>query len=188
VISLSLCIHHLRFFELKYNKMTAPEQRDDLARPSAHDRTRNAAQRYIYERHVPELLSHLLALVAYARPEDPRDFLLNEVRRLRQQKPTALFGDAELTTMFDMIDQTRSKFITVAQLKNAYANLALERHSSSAAAAQAAGVPVPKGTPPATLSDDAIPPEVRASGKVDVDTFKAVIGARLQTQNLWASA
>jgi hypothetical protein len=133
------------------------------AKASEYDKQRAKAEAYLKERQIPELLAHLLELVAYAQPADPRQYMLDAVKKLQAKKPECLFGDDELTTMFEMIDVTKQKSITVQQLKNACANLN-------------AGAP---------LDEKTLPAEVRASGKVDVDLFKQLIGERLRTKNVW---
>lgn len=131
---------------------------------SQYDKQRQAAETYLKAKQIPELLSYLLELVAYAKPEDPRKFVHDAVKKLQANKPDWLFADDELKTMFEMIDITTTKFISVEQLKNAYANL---------------------GGAGQELSDAQLPKAVKESGKVDLETFKKIIGERLQTKNVW---
>ena len=129
---------------------------------NVYDKQRAAADAYLKSKQIPELLSHLLELVAYAQPDDPRAFILGAIKKLQDRQPDCLFADDELTTMYDMIDVTKQKHITVTQLRNAYANLG-----------------------GGELKDSMLPEPARTSGKVDVECFKAVIGERLRTKNVW---
>ena len=129
-----------------------------------YDKQRSAAETYLKAKQIPELLSYLLELLTYAKPEDPRAYLLQAVTKMKEKKPEYLFADDELTTMFEMIDVTKAKFITVQQLKNAYANLGGGEQ----------------------LDESKLPSDIRSSGKVDVECFKQVIGDRLRTKNVWS--
>lgn len=133
--------------------------------PSEYDKQRNAAEAYLKAKQIPELLSYLLELLTYSKPENPRAFLVDAIKKMKDKKPEYLFADDELTTMFEMIDVTKSKAITVQQLKNAYSNL---------------------GGGGLELEESKLPAAVRSSGKVDVETFKQVIGERLRTKNVWS--
>lgn len=130
---------------------------------SEYDKQRQAAEVYLKSKQIPELLSHLLELVAYAKPENPRAFMLDAVKKMQAKKPDCLFADDELTTMFEMIDVTKQKSISVQQLKNAYANLASGKE----------------------LDDKALPAETRQSGKVSEAVFKEIIGNCLKTKPVW---
>ena len=137
-----------------------------------YDQQRVASEAYLKAKQIPALLSHLLELIVYAAhpksdgrtepPADPRAFFLDAVKKLQAKQPDCLFGDNELKTMFEMIDVTKQGFIAVAQLRNAYSNLG--------------------GT---DMPESALSADVRASGRVDLNTFKQVIGERLRTHPVW---
>ena len=137
---------------------------------SEYDLQQQAARRYIAEHHVQELLAHLLQLVAYHRPEDPKKFMREELAKIRENKgtPSELFTAEDLQTMFDMVDVTRQRSITKQQLKNACKNV------SSASAQQTDGESIEKAV-------NAISGE-----KVGPSEFAEVLGGQLRTPNFWS--
>lgn len=129
-----------------------------------YDKQRTATVEYAEKHKLQELFSHLLQLTVFNRPEDPRTFMRDEVRKMRTSEPSALFADTELGMMFELVDVTKQKYITLPQLRNAYANLS---HDGS------------------KLDDSQLPADVIASQKVTQEQFKAILGSQLQTQNHW---
>ncbi len=148
--------------------MSNPQQTSTTAAtqlPVSYDKQRNSTTEYVQRAKIQELLSHLLQHVVYRMPEDPKAFMVEELLRLQaKQTPTSLFHDEELDTMFDLIDVTNQKHISVAQTLNACRNLSQD------------GKPV-------TEAD--LPAEVVKTGRVPKDVFKAVVGKQLATVNSW---
>ena len=136
-----------------------------------YDIQRKLTTEYVAKHHISELFNHLMQLVVYNRPENPREFLREEVRKMRELKQsTSLFTEDDFGTMFDLIDVTKQKTISVAQLRNACKNLA-------AAAGQDGGI-----------SEDqelAIQAAADRNGRVSADQFKQVLAMQLQTQHHW---
>jgi hypothetical protein len=135
---------------------------------AAYDKQRAATSKYVAEHKVPELFAHLMQLVVHHRPENPRAFMAEEVAKLQTGgEPTRLLTDDELSMMFELIDVTKQKTISLMQCRNAYANLS---HDG------------------AKLDDSQLPPRVVESGRVTQDEFSAIMGSQLRTSNVWAGA
>ena len=132
-----------------------------------YDKQQAATAEYVKKHRVQELFSHLLQLVVYHRPENPRQFMSEELRKLKGKKETHLFTEDELDMMFRLVDVTNQGSISLKQLRHAYANLSMDGEQ---------------------LAESALPKEVLESGRVNKEQFKAVLGAELQTKNHWASA
>ena len=135
---------------------------------SEYDHQATATVDYVKTHKIQELLSHLLQLVVYAKPDDPRAFMAEEVLKMQQEaeKPSCLFGDEELTMMFDLVDVTKQGHISEKQLRNAYANLSYDAGSSQ-------------------LDAGMLPASVVETGKVTLEEFKAILGGQLRTRDHW---
>ena len=141
------------------------------AAPAEHDVQRKLTQEYISKHQISELFAHLMQLVVYNKPENPREFLRAEVRKMRDQKQsTSLFTEDDFGTMFDLIDVTKQKTISVEQLRNACKNLA-------AAAGQDGGI--------SDAQEQAIRKAADPSGRVAAEQFKSVLALQLSTKNHW---
>ena len=133
---------------------------------AAYDKQRTLTTGYVEKHKVQELFAHLLQLVVHARPENPRAFMAEEVAKLqRGQEPTRLLTDDELSMMFELIDVTKQRSISLSQFRNAYHNLVLD------------------GT---KLEDSQLPERVLQTQRVTQEEFSAIVGDRLRTQNHWA--
>lgn len=140
----------------------------------SYDLHRDAASAYIEKHRIQELFAHLLQLVAYHKPENPRAFLSAEVKKMQgaSAQPTDLFTPEDLSTMFDMIDVTRQKKISRQQLINACRNVA-GSHGSDTLTDEAIGKLLEKAKVPAD------------SPWVGPEAFQSVIGAQLRTPSHW---
>ncbi|KAG5463971.1 hypothetical protein LSCM1_00147 [Leishmania martiniquensis] len=134
--------------------------------------------RYIQDHKLSELFGHLLQLVLYHRPDDPRTFLAEEVRKIREEKvSSSLFTERDLETMFEMIDVTAQRWITVAQLRNTCRNLA----------AASSVCNVSTGGSGLTAEQEAVIAAAGdAAGHVSMDNFKEVLSSHLFTRNMWS--
>ncbi|KAG5490016.1 hypothetical protein JKF63_00135 [Porcisia hertigi] len=147
----------------------------------SHDHALEPVQKthhYIEKHKLNELFGHLLQLVLYYRPDDPRAFLAEEVRKIRQEKvSSSLFSERDLETMFEMIDVTSQRWITVAQLRNTCRNLATASSANS----------VTTGGSELTLEQEtSIAAAGDAAGRVTMEKFKEIISALLFTKNMWS--
>eukprot|EP01060_Flectonema_neradi_P009514 TRINITY_DN16776_c0_g1_i1.p1 TRINITY_DN16776_c0_g1~~TRINITY_DN16776_c0_g1_i1.p1 ORF type:complete len:154 (+),score=28.03 TRINITY_DN16776_c0_g1_i1:53-514(+) len=91
-----------------------------------HDTARKKVQEYLRKKKIHNLLQHLISLVAYYKPEEPKQFLVEEIERLARKEKTDLVVDGDLDTIFDMVDITRQGYITGKQLKNMTNNLSID--------------------------------------------------------------
>lgn len=135
---------------------------------------------YLQDYKLNELFAHLLQLVLYHKPDDPRTFLADEVHKIRSERvSSSLFTDKDLATMFEMIDVTSQKWITVPQLRNTCRNLSTG--SSGAGRSATSGAE--------TLTEEqeaAINAAGDAAGHVTVEKFKEVLASLLLTRNMWS--
>ncbi|CAJ1037824.1 hypothetical protein Q4I30_007913 [Leishmania utingensis] len=135
-------------------------------------------QRYVQDHQLNELFGHLLQLVLYHRPDDPRAFLAEEVRKIREEKLTSpLFTERDLETMFEMIDVTAQRWITVTQLRNTCRNLATAS-STSTVSTSGGGLTAEQEAAIAAAGD--------AAGHVTIENFKEVLSSLLLTKNIWS--
>lgn len=126
---------------------------------------------YAKKHNVNELFSHFLQLLMYYRPEDPRAFLVSEIQKMRDNSSsTSLFTEKDLETMFQLIDLTKQKWITVQQLRNTCYNLASSSGTCSLSDEQEAAI--------SAAGDE--------QGRVTWEKFKEVLSQELLTKNLWA--
>jgi hypothetical protein len=138
-----------------------------------YDIQRKRTVDYVKKHQISELFAHLLQLVVYNSPENPREFLLSEIRKMRSQgKSTSLFTEDDFGTMFDLIDVTKQKHVSVDQLRNACKNLA-------AAAGQDGGI--------TEAQEKAIQAAANEKGQVGPDAFKSVLALLLSTKNHWST-
>ncbi|CBZ25989.1 conserved hypothetical protein [Leishmania mexicana MHOM/GT/2001/U1103] len=133
--------------------------------------------RYVQNHKLNELFGHLLQLVLYHRPDDPRAFLAEEVRKIREEKVSSLFTERDLETMFEMIDVTAQRWITVAQLRNTCRNLATTS-SADNVSTSGGGLTAEQEAAIAGAGD--------AAGRVSMDSFKEVLSSLLLTKNKWS--
>eukprot|EP01012_Entosiphon_sulcatum_P043571 TRINITY_DN5791_c0_g1_i1.p1 TRINITY_DN5791_c0_g1~~TRINITY_DN5791_c0_g1_i1.p1 ORF type:complete len:141 (-),score=37.15 TRINITY_DN5791_c0_g1_i1:17-439(-) len=91
-----------------------------------YDKHRQKVTDYLQQHHIHDLIHHLLTLLVYNRPAQPREFLVAELQKLKQFKTaTQLLDENELETMFHMIDINNTGYVTGLQVKNTMRNLGL---------------------------------------------------------------
>ncbi|KAH9582262.1 hypothetical protein LSM04_008552 [Trypanosoma melophagium] len=131
-------------------------------------------QAYVKKHKLDELFSIFLQLLVYYRPEDPRAFLQNEVKlMLEGPKPTPLFEEKDLETMFYLIDVTKQQWVTVDQLRNTCRNLA-----TAAGGGKVALSPE---------HEQAIDRAADERGLVTMDKFKEVLAMQLLSTDVWTT-
>lgn len=158
---------------------TAPSVADAAADAAAIDPVKQTHQ-YIQNHKLNELFAHLLQLVLYCKPENPRAFLADEVHRIRSEKvSSSLFTEKDLETMFEMIDVTSQKWITVQQLRNTCRNLSTGSCGADQGGANAANSLTEQQEAAVTSAGD-------AAGHVSLAKFKEVLASLLLTRNLWS--
>eukprot|EP00668_Euglena_longa_P041206 GGOE01054236.1.p1 GENE.GGOE01054236.1~~GGOE01054236.1.p1 ORF type:complete len:135 (+),score=29.19 GGOE01054236.1:75-479(+) len=90
-----------------------------------YDKNKHLVREYLENHNIHELMQHLLSLLAYHQPEDPRAFLLQELRHIQSKSYNDLVSESDLETMFKMIDLNRTECISCGQIKSAMKNLGL---------------------------------------------------------------
>lgn len=132
---------------------------------------RAGTHEYVQKHKLNELFAHFLQLLLYHRPDSPRAFLCEEIKRIREEKvSSSLFTEKDLETMFDLIDVTKQRWITLQQLRNTYRNLAT-----------AVGENEESETVEELTSSAA-----DSNGHVTLESFKKVLSTQLLTHNVWS--
>eukprot|EP01002_Notosolenus_urceolatus_P014230 NODE_5505_length_700_cov_12.806452_g4645_i0.p1 GENE.NODE_5505_length_700_cov_12.806452_g4645_i0~~NODE_5505_length_700_cov_12.806452_g4645_i0.p1 ORF type:complete len:158 (+),score=33.10 NODE_5505_length_700_cov_12.806452_g4645_i0:172-645(+) len=74
-----------------------------------YDTQRRMVTDYVHQHQIKELFEHLLSLLAYERPEDPRAFLAKELHQIgTEQVATQLVTAADVDSFFDILDAKRA--------------------------------------------------------------------------------
>ncbi|ORC93043.1 uncharacterized protein TM35_000023690 [Trypanosoma theileri] len=129
---------------------------------------------YVKKHKLNELFSIFLQLLVYYKPEDPRAFLQREVKlMLEGPKPTPLFEEKDLETMFYLIDVTKQQWVTLDQLRNTCRNLA-----TAAGGGKVALSPE---------HEQAIDRAADENGLVNIDKFKEVLSMQLLSADVWTT-
>ncbi|EKX54455.1 hypothetical protein GUITHDRAFT_150015 [Guillardia theta CCMP2712] len=97
---------------------------------------RKSAEKYLEEKNIRSLIRHLSTKILFVKPEDPRAFLVEELKRIhecqQQQVPVpSFFEEKDLIAMFGMFDLTGSGKITHVQLEKAMQNLGIKDFTST---------------------------------------------------------
>ncbi|NXT83858.1 EFC10 protein, partial [Zapornia atra] len=85
---------------------------------------------YLQRHRIPELLQRLGALLLYHRPENPREFLIQALERVKAGRRAEgeypyLMDEANLGAMFELLDVVGQGHITPVQYKEALKTLGL---------------------------------------------------------------
>jgi histidyl-tRNA synthetase len=80
---------------------------------------RAEAMEYLEKHKIIRLFDLLGAKLAHARPEDPNEFLVNELTRIQslvnRQQPVTLFSEKDIENLFAVFDITGRGYITQLQ-------------------------------------------------------------------------
>ncbi|XP_001508707.2 EF-hand calcium-binding domain-containing protein 10 isoform X2 [Ornithorhynchus anatinus] len=95
-----------------------------------------AAQAYLSQHRIPDLLGGLTSSVLYHRPERLREFLISLLERIKIARMTGvaypyLMDNSNLTSMFEMMDPSKQGYITSVQLREALQTLGLPTEDES---------------------------------------------------------
>lgn len=90
-----------------------------------YDEQKQATLQYVENKKVRELLRHLMELLVYHRPENVKEFLLEELVKMKNRSYTDLIQDSDLETIFSMTDINSTGSIMGSQMKAAARNLHL---------------------------------------------------------------
>ncbi|XP_029472702.1 EF-hand calcium-binding domain-containing protein 10 [Rhinatrema bivittatum] len=123
------------------------------------------AEDYIREHKVLELLNTLTSLLLYHRPERKREFLINELEKLKLARVSdsdypSLFDESNLIAVFGILDPAGKGFITVTQYKEALKTLGIEMTN----------LPWPENT---EINLEAFKQQVQSELKLACRTFKS---------------
>ncbi|XP_029290276.1 EF-hand calcium-binding domain-containing protein 10 [Cottoperca gobio] len=95
----------------------------------ATQREKDAAD-YLKKHRIIELMDNLSSMLFFYRPENPREFLVEQLEQLKisQQsgvKGPNLFNNSNLDAVFGILDPSNQKYITFAQYKQALTTLGI---------------------------------------------------------------
>merc|ERR1711865_381306 len=82
-------------------------------------------RKYLADKRIAPLMERLSAAVLFHRPEHPREFVLEQLRKIKDGQET-LYSEEDLKVMFGMFDLTRRGYISKAQYAQAMAILSTE--------------------------------------------------------------
>ncbi|KAM7002793.1 EF-hand calcium-binding domain-containing protein 10 [Tautogolabrus adspersus] len=96
----------------------------------ATQREKDAAD-YLHKHKITELLDNLTSMLFFHRPENPREFLVEQLKQLKLSQQSGvkgpnLFNNANLNAIFGILDPIGQKYITFAQYKQALTTLGIK--------------------------------------------------------------
>ncbi|XP_033490232.2 EF-hand calcium-binding domain-containing protein 10 [Epinephelus lanceolatus] len=89
------------------------------------------AENYLKKHKIIELMDNLTSMLFFYRPENPREFLVEQLEQLKLSRLSGvkgphLFNSANLDAVFGILDPTNQNYITFAQYKHALATLGIK--------------------------------------------------------------
>ncbi|KAM4746968.1 EF-hand calcium-binding domain-containing protein 10 [Rhinophrynus dorsalis] len=89
------------------------------------------AEEYLRENKVIELMNNLTSLLLYHRPERPKEFLIDQLKKLKHARLAdmdypCLFDDSNLDAIFGILDPSGQGYITETQYVEALKTLGIE--------------------------------------------------------------
>ncbi|XP_035520851.1 EF-hand calcium-binding domain-containing protein 10 [Morone saxatilis] len=99
-------------------------------------RSEGDAADYLQRHNFMELLQDLTSMLFFYRPENPREFLIEQLKQQKfsQQngvKGPTLFNNDDLASVFGILDPAKKKYITFAQYKQALTTLGIKHINES---------------------------------------------------------
>ncbi|KAL6106329.1 efcab10 [Pungitius sinensis] len=96
----------------------------------ASQREQDAAD-YLRKHKLLELMENLSCMLLFHRPENPREFLVEQLEQLKLSQQSGkkgpnLFNNTNLDAIFGILDPTNQKYITFAQYKHALTTLGIK--------------------------------------------------------------
>ena len=95
--------------------------------------TKQIARQYMKKHNISELLQYLLQLVLIETPTNPRQFLIEELEKLKSKKSTSILTTTDFETMFSIIDINNKGFVSYEQTLNSLVNLAIAEQTAKEA-------------------------------------------------------
>jgi hypothetical protein len=97
------------------------------------------AKKYLEIHKIPQLLQQMAAATIYYKPENPRLFLIDQLKLLKDFKsgltdsaPIILFTKENIKKIFDDLDVHKTNYLTYEQCKSALDSFGIQNFSSPA--------------------------------------------------------
>ncbi|XP_070764223.1 EF-hand calcium-binding domain-containing protein 10 [Enoplosus armatus] len=89
------------------------------------------ASDYLKKHKIMELMDNLTSMLFFYRPENPREFLIEQLEQLKMSQQSGvrgphLFNNTNLKAVFGILDPANQTYITFAQYKQALATLGVK--------------------------------------------------------------
>uniref|UniRef100_A0A671XXN6 Si:dkey-42p14.3 n=1 Tax=Sparus aurata TaxID=8175 RepID=A0A671XXN6_SPAAU len=86
---------------------------------------------YLKKHRIMELMDNLTSMLFFHRPENPREFLIEQLEQLKisgqsDVRGPNLFNNTNLDAVFGILDPANQKYITFAQYKHALTTLGIK--------------------------------------------------------------
>ncbi|XP_034735449.1 EF-hand calcium-binding domain-containing protein 10 [Etheostoma cragini] len=96
----------------------------------ATQREKDAAD-YLEKHKIFELMENLTSMLFFHRPENPREFFIEQLEQLKMSRQNGvdgpnLFNNSNLDAVFGILDPANKKYITFAQYKHALTTLGIK--------------------------------------------------------------
>eukprot|EP00761_Pharyngomonas_kirbyi_P010232 gb/GECH01010251.1/.p1 GENE.gb/GECH01010251.1/~~gb/GECH01010251.1/.p1 ORF type:complete len:158 (+),score=32.52 gb/GECH01010251.1/:1-474(+) len=86
------------------------------------------SSQYLKKHNIHGLFEHLIAKVAYVRPDDPVEFLVEEMKQLESNSgKNPLLNDKDISSMFSFIDNMNTGSIKKYQMIECLVNMGIDR-------------------------------------------------------------
>ena len=111
-------------------RLTKNKQEKMAENKPAFEDPRVEAKAYLESKGVLRLFQELGTALIYNKPEDPRQFIIDELKKLKekekvQQLGSGIFTEMDVQTMFGMFDPTGTGFISGEQCTQGFKSLCL---------------------------------------------------------------
>ncbi len=98
------------------------------------------AAKYLKEHKIMELFENMTSMLVYERPENPKQFFKGYIEKLQKARsepdetsPPAFFDEANLRSVFGMLDVTRKGYVSHDKYLQAMSNLGLREYNATPA-------------------------------------------------------
>jgi len=90
------------------------------------------AEAYVQKHRIPELFENMTAALIHAQPENAKKFMINYLETLKKYRDEsgdypAMFTDANVSSVFGMLDVTNKGYITLDQYRAALKTLGVKK-------------------------------------------------------------
>ncbi|CAH1782522.1 unnamed protein product [Owenia fusiformis] len=89
------------------------------------------SEEYLEKHRILELFNNLTSQLIYSRPENPKEFTIDLLEKLKKSRMThldfpSIFDESNVRSVFGMLDPTGRGYITLSQYKEALTTLGVE--------------------------------------------------------------